>query len=282
MEGVPCKKCHSEIFGAYQASVHGKARTNGGKNAPICSSCHFAHDVKAAQASRSPKDMCLGCHAKVLAAHKEWLPNAGAHFDSVSCTVCHVSGEFKRAIYLRLTDGASGDMVTESAMKVAMKEPASKTAGSRKVNIDPEHLWNIYQELNTKEHKVKMSGTVGLSDSQHAHYLVPKGNAVRQCEWCHTTDSEFFTTISLTVKGKDGRETFYNVDTAAMGSLFAMLPLNQFYAIGSMRQQAFDIMGAFMIMGGIAVPVLHGTIRMLTARVRRARQHAGPGRGTRP
>jgi hypothetical protein len=167
-------------------------------------------------------------------------------------------------------------------MQTAMKDPASKTAGSRKNNIDPEHLWNIYQELNTKEQKVKMSGTVGLSDSQHAHYLVPKGNAVRQCEWCHTADSEFFTTISLTVKGKDGRETFYNVDTAAMGSLFAMLPLNQFYAIGSMRQQAFDIMGAVMIMGGLAVPVLHGTIRMLTARMRRARQHAGPGRGTRP
>jgi predicted CXXCH cytochrome family protein len=282
MEGIPCKKCHSVIFGAYQASVHGKAKTNGGKNAPICSSCHFAHDVKAAQASRSPKDLCLGCHSKVLAAHKEWLPNAGAHFDSVSCTVCHVSGEFKRTIYLRLTDGASGDMVTDSAMQTAMKDPASKTAGSRKVSLDPQHLWNIYQELNTKEQKVKMSGTVGLSDSLHAHYLVPKGSAVRQCEWCHTADSEFFTTISLTVKGKDGRETFYNVDSAAMGSLFAMLPLNQFYAIGSMRQQAFDIMGAVMIMGGLAVPVLHGSIRMLTARRRQAKQHNGPGRGARP
>ena len=61
-----------------------------------------------------------------------------------------------------------------------------------------------------------------------------------------------------------------------------MLPLNQFYAVGSMRQQAFDIMGALMIMGGLAVPVVHGTIRMLTARVRRARSQSGAGRGTRP
>jgi hypothetical protein len=173
-------------------------------------------------------------------------------------------------------------MVTDSAMQVAMKDPAPKTAGSRKGHLDPEHLWSIYQELNTNEQKVKLSGTVGLSDSLHAHYLVPKGSAVRQCEWCHTADSEFFTTISLTVKGKDGRETFYDVDSAALGSLFAMLPLNQFYAIGSMRQQAFDVMGAVMILGGLAVPVLHGTIRMLTGRVRRARQHGGPGRGMRP
>jgi hypothetical protein len=48
-----------------------------------------------------------------------------------------------------------------------------------------------------------------------------------------------------------------------------------------MRQQAFDVMGAVMIMGGLAVPVLHGTIRMLTARVRRARKQSGPGRGAR-
>ena len=69
------------------------------------------------------------------------------------------------------------------------------------------------------------------------------------------------------------------MDKAALGSLFVMLPLNQFYAIGSMRQQAFDIMGAMMIMGGLAVPVLHGTIRMLTARMRKARHQSGPGRG---
>ncbi|NTW66006.1 MAG: hypothetical protein HGB21_06810 [Nitrospirae bacterium] len=127
-----------------------------------------------------------------------------------------------------------------------------------------------------------MSGTVGLNDSHDAHYLVPKGSAVRQCEWCHTANAEFFSSISLAVKGVDGRETFYNVDSAALGSMFVMLPLNQFYAIGSMRQQVFDVVGALMIMGGLAVPVLHGGIRILTARARRARQQAGPGKGARP
>jgi len=284
MEGMPCKKCHSEIFAAYQGSVHGKAKMNGGSGAPICSSCHFSHDVKAAQASRSPKGICLGCHSKVLAAHKEWLPNAEAHFDSVSCTVCHVSGEYKRSIYLRLTDGTSGAMMSDSAVRsaMAMKDPSSKLAGSKNDHLDPEHLWGIYRELNSHEQKVKMSGTVGLSDSKHAHYLVPKGSAVRQCEWCHTADSEFFTSVTLATRNPNGRETLYNVDSAALGSLFVMLPLNQFYAIGSMRQQAFDIVGALMIMGGLAVPVVHGTLRMMTARARRARQGGVGGKGARP
>jgi hypothetical protein len=282
MEGVPCKKCHGEIFAAYQGSVHGKAKMNGGSGAPICSSCHFAHEVKAAEASRSPKGVCLGCHSKVLAAHKEWLPNAEAHFDSVSCTVCHVAGEYKRNIYLRLTDESSGKMISSAAMQSALKGSKRGSTVSSKEHLDPEQLWGIYRELNAREQKVKMSGTVGLADSHNAHYLVPKGSAVRQCEWCHTANSEFFTSISLAVKGKDGREALYNVDSAALGSMFVMLPLNQFYAIGSMRQQAFDIMGAIMIMGGLAVPVLHGSIRMLTARARKARQQAVPGRGAKP
>jgi len=283
MEGVPCKKCHSEIFAAYQGSVHGQAKMNGkAGSAPICSSCHFSHEVKAAEASRSPKGVCLGCHSKVLALHKEWLPNAEAHFDSVSCTVCHVAGEYKRNIYLRLTDESSGKMVSSAAMQSALKGSGKNTPGSLTEHLDPEQLWGIYQELNARELKIKMSGTVGLAEGHNAHYLVPKGGAVRQCEWCHTANAEFFSTISLAVKGTNGRETLYNVDSAALGSLFVMLPLNQFYAIGSMRQQAFDVMGAIMIMGGLAVPVLHGSIRLLTARVRRARHQSGPGRGTRP
>ncbi len=281
LEGVPCKKCHADIFAAYKGSVHGRAKMNGESGAPICSSCHSAHDVRAAQASRSPKDICLGCHAKVLAAHKEWLPNAEAHFDAVSCTVCHVSGEFKRTIYLRLTEGPKGEMVPDAELENAMRDRVGGAAVKTNGRIDPEHLWAVYRELNSREQKVKMSGTVGLSDSHHAHYLAPKGSAVRQCEWCHTADTQFFTSISLAVRGADGRETLYNVDSAALGSLFAMLPLNQFYAVGSMRQRVFDVIGVIMVLGGLAVPILHGTIRMLTARVRRARA-GGPGRGARP
>ena len=81
MEGVPCKKCHSEIFAAYQGSVHGQAKMNGkGSKAPICSSCHFSHEVKAAEASRSPKGVCLGCHSKVLAAAQRMAPERGSAF----------------------------------------------------------------------------------------------------------------------------------------------------------------------------------------------------------
>jgi hypothetical protein len=280
MEGMPCKKCHSDIFAAYQGSVHGQAKMNGkASTAPICSSCHFSHEVKAAEASRSPKGVCLGCHSKVLAAHKEWLPNAEAHFDSVSCTVCHVAGEYKRNIYLRLTDNGSDSMVADKTLRAAMNGSA---ASRKEQNLDPEQLLKLYQELNSHEQSVRMSGTVGLKDSHNAHYLVPKGKAVRQCEFCHTADAQFFTSISLAVKGNDGRETFYQVDEAALGSLFVMLPLNQFYAIGSMRQQAFDIMGAVMIMGGLAVPVLHGSIRMLTGRIRRSRTSNRTGREGRP
>jgi hypothetical protein len=44
------------------------------------------------------------------------------------------------------------------------------------------------------------------------------------------------------------------------------------------RVTALDYVGLAMILGGMAVPVAHGTIRLMTARLRRERQHRGEGR----
>jgi hypothetical protein len=81
----------------------------------------------------------------------------------------------------------------------------------------------------------------------------------------------------MAVARPDGREGLYTVDSAALGSVFAMLPLNQFYVLGSTRVRVMDYLGAAMILGGIAVPLVHGSLRMLTARLRRARRHHRKG-----
>jgi hypothetical protein len=276
MQGVPCRKCHADIFAAYQGSVHGKARTRGTEGAPICSSCHFAHDIKPAMASGTPKDMCLGCHANVVALHKEWLPNAEAHFDAVSCTACHVSGDYKRNVYLRVTDDSSGKRVSDAAFKGAMGKTLEENARTQGKHMEPENVWDFYRIMNKNGGKVSMSGTVSLDDAKNAHHLGPKGKAISQCEYCHTADAEFFKSVSISSVKQDGREVRYNVDSATLGSVFAMLPLGQFYALGSTRIWLIDIMGAAMIAGGIAVPVLHGAARVLT---RKRRKRAAHGKG---
>ena len=271
LSGVPCKKCHQDIFSSYEGSVHGVARKDGKGQAPICSTCHFAHDVKPTLASRSPKDLCMSCHAQVAAKHEKWLPNTLAHFDAVACTACHVPAGYKRNIYLRVTDGSSGLMLSDTVVRGLLETGKAAMSGAAPKNISPDQLWKLYQDMN-KGRTVEMVGIINVNDQRNAHHLAPKMQAVRQCEFCHSANSAFFQSVSMAVARPDGTEKLYTVDAAALGSVFAMLPLNQFYVLGSTRLKIMDYLGAAMILGGIAVPLVHGTLRMLTARLRRARQ----------
>ena len=116
MSGTPCRKCHESTFEAYKNSVHGQAKMSGNSQAPICSSCHSAHQVGPALASRSPKATCFGCHEDAAALHKEWLPNADLHLDAIACTACHVP-EAEHTVYLRVTDSSSGASINKAKLK---------------------------------------------------------------------------------------------------------------------------------------------------------------------
>ena len=109
VSGEPCSSCHEAIYDAYAGSVHGQAREHGNVireahvQAPICSGCHQAHEVKAVAASDYLRDTCLDCHETAAVAHEEWLPNAGMHLKSVSCAACH-SPMAERRVDLQLYD----------------------------------------------------------------------------------------------------------------------------------------------------------------------------------
>lgn len=271
LAGVPCKNCHQEVFSLYEGSVHGKARKDGKGAAPLCSNCHFAHDVKPTMASRSPKDMCLGCHAGIASAHEAWLPNTGAHFDAVACTACHVPEGFQRSVYVRVTDDSSGLLVSDTVVRNLLRSSRTAMHAVQGKHIDADEVWSLYKQLKS-EYAVRMSGTVGLTDRRNAHLLAPKTAAVRQCEFCHSANTAFFRSVSMAVGKDDGRESLIDVDKSAIGSLYAMVPLNQFYILGASRIAAMDYLGAAMVLGGMAVPFAHGTLRMLTARHRRERR----------
>ncbi|GBD84292.1 cytochrome c nitrite reductase pentaheme subunit [bacterium BMS3Abin02] len=62
-----CRKCHSEIYDAYEESVHGEALTTGNPDVPTCTDCHGVHDVKGPHVNSpfrlfSPQ-ICAACHA---------------------------------------------------------------------------------------------------------------------------------------------------------------------------------------------------------------------------
>lgn len=64
---LTCRKCHSEIYNAYEDSVHGGALTTGNPDVPTCTDCHGVHDLKGPHADSpfrlfSPQ-ICADCHA---------------------------------------------------------------------------------------------------------------------------------------------------------------------------------------------------------------------------
>ena len=262
LDGVPCRKCHEGIFDAFRTSVHGMAKPTGTSHPPLCAACHNAHDVKPAMASRSPREMCLACHPSYEADHRQRLPNPKAHLEMVACTACHVPLEYKRSIYLRLTDGATGKLLDDAEVLAQLK-----AAGVSAQQSGPKELWQLYRDLSAGR-AVNVAVAVSMDDGLNAHYLAPKDIAVKQCEACHSADSSFFKDVAIAAAGPDGREVLHHVDPKVLGSVYGAILLKRFYVMSGTRLTAMDYAGIMIILGGIAVPVMHGAARLMTRRLR--------------
>ena len=276
MSGVPCRKCHENIFTVYSKSVHGMARERGEHKAPLCSSCHFAHEVKATAMAERIRTACLGCHSGAEDAHDKWLPNAGLHLSMVACASCH-SPNAGKGIYLRLYDQNTGKPFTEEQVVSLLgtsREGLLQKMDFHGDGIDSYELWNIVNQLNAKgtDARVTFLGKMDLNNASEAHMLSVKKNAVRECESCHQADSAFFKTVTVAIIKADGDMSRFTVKPEVLGSMISLASLRQFYTLGSTRLKFLDWIGMFMVFGGISVPLLHATVRILTLPMREAKR----------
>ncbi|MBM4128618.1 MAG: hypothetical protein FJ243_00705, partial [Nitrospira sp.] len=144
---LSCAKCHGEENNAYEKSIHNTARIKEKENAPVCSSCHRAHDVKVTAMTMKMKEVCLTCHKNADKAHKKWLSNppfklssfAGYHLEKVSCSTCHAP-DARGGIFLVMNDKKTGKpfpeqevlrlLATDAAGLQKQLNPDGKGAGS--------------------------------------------------------------------------------------------------------------------------------------------------------
>jgi len=272
LDGVPCRKCHQESFDAYRTSVHGMSKPTATRHRPLCAACHTAHTVKPAMASRSPRDMCLSCHPSYEQEHGQRLPNPKAHLEMVACTACHVPLNYKRSIYLRLTEAATGRLLSDSEVQTLLK-----ARGVTDRQIGSRELWQLYRDLNAAK-AVNVAVAVSMDVRRNAHYLAPKDIAVQQCEKCHSANSSFFQTVAVAAADADGREVLHDVDPRVLESAYGVILLKRFYVMSGTRLTAMDYAGVVIILGGMAFPVVHGTARLMTRHLRRGTKRP-EGRG---
>ncbi|MEW5745694.1 MAG: multiheme c-type cytochrome [Nitrospirota bacterium] len=277
VSGVPCKKCHEDVFAEYAKSVHGRAKISGsGKHAPLCSSCHRAHDIKATALNSAIKDACLGCHANAPALHERWLPNTALHLDSIACAVCH-SPEADRGVSLTLIDRNTGKPITEEQLIAILGgnyRELITLASSRSSVIDDRGLQNIVNLINDKSSTMRVSfrGAMAVTGGTKAHDLALKGKAVKECEQCHNADSPFFRNVTVAIGKSNGKMVRIEAQQEVLGSLFSVIPAGQFYVLGGTRLRMLDFVGILMVIGGATFPLAHLAIRALTAPIRKNRK----------
>jgi predicted CXXCH cytochrome family protein len=274
MVGAPCKKCHEDIFNAYKESVHGKAKVKGVEKAPICSSCHQAHDVKVTSLTKQMKSVCLGCHEGAIDAHKKWLTNTELHLDAIGCAACH-SPNVEREIYLRFYNLTAGTLFFEEHVLNLLgtdRDGLRKELDPDGNGIDAYELGRIAGHLEKKGMKVALVGRMDIRKGTDPHQLALKSDAVKDCERCHRADSEFFKHVSVAVIRADGKPTIFEAKQEVLGSLVSLLPLSNFYVLGSTRIWLLDILFILAVLGGVSVPVAHIMLRILTIPIREARR----------
>lgn len=175
---------------------------------------------------------------------------------------------------MRLTDAATGKLLSDAELQTHVN--AGGVAGRM---IAPKELWQLYRGLSAAK-AVNVAVAISMDARRTAHYLAPKSFAVSRCETCHSADSSFFDAAAVVTAAADGREVLHTVDPAVLESAYGALLLKRFYVMSGTRLTAMDYIGLAAVLGGIAVPVLHGTARFVTRRRRRGPKRT-EGRGTR-
>lgn len=94
-----CGKCHLGVEQTYEASVHGQLAAKGHTNAPVCTTCHSAHEIELPTSGHfkaTSDQKCGKCHEDRLLHYRDTYhgkamalgkPNVAA--DVAACYDCH-------------------------------------------------------------------------------------------------------------------------------------------------------------------------------------------------
>ncbi|MFZ6029529.1 MAG: cytochrome c3 family protein [Chloroflexota bacterium] len=91
---LACQKCHSANYEKAQDSIHAQMAASGHPEAPVCTDCHGAHDVRPPDQPRAHiSETCAQCHGTIAESYKDSVHGAALigedNPDVPVCTDCH-------------------------------------------------------------------------------------------------------------------------------------------------------------------------------------------------
>jgi hypothetical protein len=260
---IPCKSCHSAIFTAYLASVHGVARSQGVTVAPLCFGCHGAHDIAVPSAGQRIRDVCLGCHTEAAASHRTWLPNVDLHFTAVSCPVCHTP-QAQRVVDLVLYNSATQQEVSEPP-GVPQFENLTQSLTATRPELDPATLMALLRALDRTDAvgKTIIRGRLEVRTGVEDHQIVAAAKAISNCNTCHERGAAAFQSVQIAVAGPAGIPVYIGANKDVLSSAYSINSVGGFYAIGGSRITLLDVLFLLALAAGVGWSVLHGTARLV-------------------
>lgn len=275
MDTVPCKTCHGAIFKAYAGSVHGQLRSQGITQAPLCFSCHGAHEVAVPSAGTGRRDVCLGCHTEALASHRTWLPNVDLHFSVVSCPVCH-SPKAQRMVDLILYNSTTKK---ESPQPRGIPEFQTLDGphGTGRPGLDAGSLLSLLKASDGVNGKTRIRGRLELRNGVDDHALTLSSQAISTCSTCHQQGAAAFQSVVVSFAGPAGIPIHYDANTDVLRSALTIDSVGGFYAIGGTRMTFLDALLGFALVGGIGGPMMHMAWRWSFRRILDRKRENGKG-----
>jgi len=89
-----CQKCHSSNYEKTLDSMHASVAASGNQNAPVCTDCHGAHNVRPPDEPRALiSETCSKCHGEIVEIYKSSVHGKALidenNPDVPVCTDCH-------------------------------------------------------------------------------------------------------------------------------------------------------------------------------------------------
>lgn len=259
-----CRGCHAKIAKAYDRSVHAQ-RIQAGQSGPGCSHCHVAHEVTHTARHDGTNNSCSPCHDDAADVHREWLPNAARHLQTVACNACH-SPLALAQVNLRLTV-KPGAVVVSDAIKPF--EQMAEELDTNHDGLDAHEFRMLLEALEQQGTPVTVGGRIETRNRIQAHMLPEKERAVRECFACHDKDAPPYKRVTVSMLDAEGTPVHYDAQREVLTSAATIEALKGFYVLGGTRMSQLDLMLALCLGVGISIPALHFVARRFMSRSRK-------------
>jgi predicted CXXCH cytochrome family protein len=269
LKAVCCATCHEESGNEFKNSVHMKMRNKGiTMTCYACHGYHYVQQMEGASVAERENSICLKCHNPYQ--YHDWLPSGDSHFAYVECVVCHAP-DVPRHINLRFFDLVTNkfyrcdDLLEILGIDYDQFMPTIDT--NKDEIINPDEFDNLVLMLKQKKIRAILHAEL-VADVNSIAHQINKGSAQKTCQNCHSSDSPYFSAVSIILPRDDGTVERYNIDRSVLESYH----VSHFYLLGGTRMKLLDKIGFLVLAGGACAALGHLTVRILTIPFRRRKE----------